>query len=89
MISGSTVMKPGCCPAADEFEQMQADIDSMTDIEAAAELQKLAEQIAYHNARITVMMIRKSVMLPLMRLSAAMMPLRLHSPILSGLTALR
>ena len=30
---------------------MQADIDSMTDIEAAAELQKLAEQIAYHNAR--------------------------------------
>ena len=30
---------------------MQADIDSMTDIEAAAELQQLAEQIAYHNTR--------------------------------------
>ena len=30
---------------------MQADIDSMTDIEAAAELKQLAEQIAYHNAR--------------------------------------
>ena len=57
MISGSRhAGSPGCCPAADGVGMMQADIDSMTDIEAAAELQKLANRSPITMPAITVMM---------------------------------
>ena len=68
---------------------MQADISSMTDIEAAAELQKLAEQIAYHGTRYhgdDDPEISDAAFDELVRRNDA---IEYAFPILSGLTALR